>query len=239
VRILAIVPAFNEERSLPGVVASLRRAIPGMEVCVVDDGSTDGTAGLLRGLPVTVLSLPVNLGIGGAVQAGYQWARDHGYDIAVQVDGDGQHDPAFLPALLEAVGSGRAGLAIGSRFVGPRVPGAFRSTWMRRAGIQYLSWMLRLRCGARVTDPTSGFRAAGRKTIELFARCYPPDYPEPESIALAARAGLAVVEVPVQMTERLHGASSIGAWRSLYYLIKVSLALVFLPSRRAAPEDIP
>ena len=161
-RVLAIVPAFNEERSLPAVVAGLRRSAPGVDVCVVDDGSTDGTAAAARSLGVTLLSLPVNLGIGGAVQAGYRWARDQGYDVAVQVDGDGQHDAGYLPALVEEVASGRADLAVGSRFAGPRVAGAFRSTWSRRAGIRYLSAMLRLRCGARVSDPTSGFRAAGR-----------------------------------------------------------------------------
>ena len=237
-RVLAIVPAFNEERSLPAVVAGLRRSATSVDVCVVDDGSTDGTAEVARSLGVTVLSIPVNLGIGGAVQAGYQWARDHGYDVAVQVDGDGQHDTSFLPALVEAVVSGHAGLVVGSRFVGPPASGAFRSTWTRRAGIRYLSWMLRLRCGARVTDPTSGFRAAGRPAIELFARSYPPDYPEPESIAVAARAGLTVAEVPVRMSARLHGESSISAWRSLYYLVKVSLALVVLPTRRPASEDL-
>jgi len=238
VRVLAIVPAFNEERSLPAVVAGLRRSAPAVDVCLVDDGSTDGTADVARSLGVTVLSLPVNLGIGGAVQTGYRWARDHGYDVAVQVDGDGQHDATYLPALVDAVGAGHAALAIGSRFAGPRIEGAFRSTWPRRAGIRYLSWMLRLRCDARVTDPTSGFRAAGRQAIELFARSYPPDYPEPESIAIAARAGLTVTEVPVRMSERLHGESSISAWRSFYYLVKVSLALGLLPTRRPASEDL-
>jgi glycosyltransferase involved in cell wall biosynthesis len=238
VRVLAIVPAFNEERSLPAVVADLRRAVPGVDVCVVDDGSTDRTAEVARGLGVTLLRLPLNLGIGGAVQAGYRWARDHGYDVAVQVDGDGQHDPRFLPALVDAVAGERDGLAVGSRFAGPRESGAFRSTWSRRLGIRYLSWMLRLRCGARVSDPTSGFRAAGRRAIELFAASYPPDYPEPESIAVAARAGLPVVEIPVRMTQRLHGESSIGAARSVYYLVKVSLALVLLPSRRPPVDEL-
>ncbi|HET8732239.1 MAG TPA: glycosyltransferase family 2 protein [Anaeromyxobacteraceae bacterium] len=236
-RVLAIVPAFNEERSLPAVVGGLRRLSPGVDVCVVDDGSTDGTAAVARAHGATVLSLPVNLGIGGAVQAGYRWARDHGYDVAVQVDGDGQHDVSFLPALVAAVETGGADLVVGSRFAGPRVEGAFRSTWSRRAGIRYLSVMLRLRCGARVTDPTSGFRAAGRRAIALFARVYPPDYPEPESIAVAARDGLAVAEVPVRMNERLHGHSSIGLGRSFYYLVKVSFALVLLPSRHPAREE--
>jgi glycosyltransferase involved in cell wall biosynthesis len=237
VRVLAIVPAYNEERSLPSVVAGLRRFAPGVDVCVVDDGSTDGTADVARSLGATLLPLPVNLGIGGAVQAGYRWARDHGYDVAVQVDGDGQHDASFLPALVAEVDSGRADLVVGSRFAGPRIEGAFRSTWSRRAGIRYLSAMLRLRCGARVSDPTSGFRAAGRRGIELFARSYPPDYPEPESIAVAARAGLRVTEVPVRMRERLHGESSIDLGRSFYYLVKVTVALVLLPTRQPPEEE--
>jgi glycosyltransferase involved in cell wall biosynthesis len=237
VRVLAIVPAFNEERSLPSVLAGLRRSAPGVDICVVDDGSTDGTAAAARSLGVTLLCLPVNLGIGGAVQAGYRWARDHGYDVAVQVDGDGQHDTGYLLTLVAEVASGRADLAIGSRFAGPRIAGAFRSTWSRRAGIRYLSTMLRLRCGAQVSDPTSGFRAAGRRAIELFARNYPSDYPEPESIAVAARAGLSVTEVPVRMIERLHGESSIGLGRSFYYLVKVSIALVLLPTRRPPEEE--
>jgi glycosyltransferase involved in cell wall biosynthesis len=237
VRVLAIVPAFNEERSIRSVVAGLRSAAPEVDVCVVDDGSTDGTAEAARAAGATLLSLPVNLGIGGAVQAGYRWARDRGYDVAVQVDGDGQHDASFLPALVEEVASGRADLVVGSRFSGPRVEGAFRSTWSRRAGIRYLSAVLRIRCGARVLDPTSGFRAAGRRAIELFARSYPPDYPEPESIAVAARAGLRIAELPVRMAERLHGESSIGLGRSLYYLVKVSMALVLLPSRLPPGEE--
>jgi len=227
VRVLAIVPAYNEERSLASVVAGARRAMPEMDVCVVDDGSTDGTAELARGLGVTLLRNPLNLGIGGAVQAGYLWARDHGYDAAVQLDGDGQHDPSFLPALLAPLAEGKAGLVVGSRFASGHE--GFRSTWVRRMGIRYLSWLLWLRCGTRTSDPTSGFRAAGRPAIELFAKAYPPDYPEPESIAIAARQGIAVAEVPVVMAGRMHGKSSITPLRTLYYLVKVSLALALLP----------
>ena len=234
-RVLAIIPAFNEERSLPSVVDGIRRVMPGVDVCVVDDGSTDGTAEVARRLGVTLLSNALNLGIGGAVQGGYIWARDRGYDAAVQVDGDGQHDPAFLHAVLEPLAAGRAGLVIGSRFAADQ--GGFRSTWLRRQGIRYLCWLLRLRCGARVTDPTSGFRAAGRPAIELFAAFYPPDYPEPESIAIAARRGIAVAEVPVRMSERLHGESSITPLRTLYYLVKVSLALALLPARALDLSD--
>ncbi len=235
-RLLAIVPAFNEAPSLPGVVAAIRAGLPGCDVCVVDDGSTDGTAAAAAGLGATVLRCPLNLGIGGAVQLGYLWARARGYDAAVQVDGDGQHDPAFLPALLAPVLSGEADVAIGSRFLGE---GGYRSTLLRRAGIRYLSGFLRLRCGVRVTDPTSGFRAAGRRAIALYADCYPPDYPEPEAIPLARRARLRIVEVPVRMAERRHGRSSISPWRSLYYLVKVSLALLLLPGGRLVRNAVP
>ncbi len=232
-RVAAIVPAYNEARNLPRLADALRAHAPGVEVCVVDDGSTDDTAAVAASLGWTVLRLPVNLGIGGAVQAGYLWALEHGHDVAVQVDGDGQHDPAYLAALLAPIEAGTADVVIGSRFLSE---GGFRSTIVRRAGIRYLSWFLRLRCGARVTDATSGFRAAGRRAIALFARYYPSDYPEPEAIALAKRAGLRLGEVPVRMSEREHGRSSITALGTLYYLVKVSLALVLLPSRRAPAE---
>jgi glycosyltransferase involved in cell wall biosynthesis len=232
-RIAAIIPAYNEARNLPRLAETLRAYAPSLDVCVVDDGSTDGTASVARELGWTVLRLSVNLGIGGAVQAGYLWALERGHDVAVQIDGDGQHDPAFLPALLAPLERGEADVVIGSRFLSD---GGFRSTLVRRAGIRYLSWFLRLRCGARVTDATSGFRAAGRSAIGLFARYYPSDYPEPEAVALAKRAGLRLAEVPVRMNERAHGQSSITALRTLYYLVKVSLALVLLPPRSAPPE---
>jgi len=227
-RVAAIVPAYNEARNLPRLADALRAHAPACDVCLVDDGSTDETAKVAASLGWTVLRLPVNLGIGGAVQAGYLWALGRGYDVAVQIDGDGQHDPACLAALLAPIEAGAADVVIGSRFL---ADGGFRSTLVRRAGIRYLSWFLRLRCGARVTDATSGFRAAGRRAIELFARYYPSDYPEPEAIALARRAGLRLAEVPVRMNERAHGRSSITALRTLYYLVKVSLALVLLPPR--------
>lgn len=227
-RALAIVPALNEERNLPRVLERLRRDAPEWDVCVVDDGSSDATAAVARSGGAVVLRLPHNLGIGGAVQTGYLWACEHGYEVAAQIDGDGQHDPQFLHAALAPIQSGKADLVIGSRYLGS---GGFRSTALRRAGIRYLSWFLRLRCGARVTDPTSGFRLAGRRAVELFAAHYPSDYPEPEAIAVALRSGLTVTEVPVAMQGREHGVSSIGAGGTLYYLLKVSLALLILPRR--------
>jgi hypothetical protein len=231
-RVAAIVPAFNEARNLPRLAERFRAGAPACDVCVIDDGSTDDTARIAASLGWKVLRLAVNLGIGGAVQAGYLWAWENGYDVAVQIDGDGQHDPADLEALLAPLASGSADVVVGSRFLSD---GGFRSTAVRRAGIGYLSWFLRLRCGARVTDPTSGFRAANRDAIGLYARFYPSDYPEPEAIALARRAGLRIAEVPVRMHERTHGRSSITAVRTLYYLVKVSLALVLLPQRGAMP----
>jgi len=234
-RALAIVPAWNEERDLPAVLEELRTAAPSWDVCVVDDGSSDGTASVAREKGAVLLRLPINLGIGGAVQTGYLWARDHGYDVAAQIDGDGQHDPSYLAAALRPIEVGTADFVIGSRYLGT---GGFRSTTLRRVGTRYLSWFLRLRCDARVTDPTSGFRVAGRRAIELFAASYPSDYPEPEAIAFAIRHGLRVQEVPVVMRGRRHGASSIGPGRTLYYLIKVSLALLLLPVERRRNAEL-
>jgi len=237
-RTLVIVPAYNEARNLPHVIESVRSALPACDICVVDDGSSDGTATVAAGSGAMVLRHAVNLGIGGAVQAGYLWARDHGYDLAVQIDGDGQHNPAFVPALVAPVLEGRADLVVGSRFLGRE---GFLSTRVRRLGIGYLSVLVRVVCGATVTDPTSGFRAAGRSAIELFAGIYPSDYPEPESIAVARRHGLRVTEVPVRMDPRRHGQSSIGFRRSLYYLVKVSLELLLhsvgSPQARAGTKE--
>ncbi len=235
-RVLIIVPAFNEARSLPGVLGALREACPTYDICVVDDGSSDATAALAARAGATVLRHAFNLGIGGAVQVGYLWARDHQYDAAIQIDGDGQHDPSYIEAAIEPLTGDRADMVIGSRFL---ETGGFRSTLVRRAGIRYLTWFLRLRCGARMTDPTSGFRAAGRKAIALFAAWYPSDYPEPEAIAFATRNHLRLCEVPVRMVAREHGESTINAWRALFYLVKVSLALVLLPTRSGlvAPEE--
>jgi len=223
---LVIVPAFNEAANLPRVLSAIRLTNPTWDIVVVDDGSSDTSAQVAEKMGAVVLRSVLNLGIGGAVQTGFLWAREREYELAVQIDGDDQHDPQFIPALVAPIAAGELDLVIGSRFL---EQGGFRSTVLRRVGIRYLSWFLRLRCGARVSDPTSGFRASGRRAIEFFAESYATDYPEPESIALAARSGLRVGEVPVRMRERLTGKSSINAWRTLYYLTKVSLALILLP----------
>ena len=234
-RALAIVPAYNEAANIGRVLQELRREAPGWDVCVVDDGSTDGTWSIAREHGAMVLSLPFNLGIGGAVQTGYLFARQHGYEVAAQIDADGQHDPRFLVGALPLIESGDADLVVGSRYL---EADGFRSTVVRRAGSRYLSWFLRIRCGARVTDATSGFRVTGRRGIELFAASYPSDYPEPEAIALATRAGLRLREIPVAMRTRQHGSSSIGPGRTLYYLVKVSLALLLLPADRRERAEI-
>src|SRR3954471_7709490 len=234
-RALAIVPAYNEAGNIGRVLQELRREAPGWDACVVDDGSTDGTGSIAREHGAAVLTLPFNLGIGGAVQTGYLFARQHGYEMAAQIDADGQHDPRFLAGALEIIESGDADLVVGSRYL---QAGGFRSTAVRRAGSRYLSWFLRVRCGARVTDATSGFRVAGRRAIELFAASYTSDYPEPEAIALATRAGLRLREIPVAMRSRQHGSSSIGPGRTLYYLVKVSLALLLLPADRRERAEI-
>ncbi|HEV8308398.1 MAG TPA: glycosyltransferase family 2 protein [Methylomirabilota bacterium] len=221
-RVLIIIPAFNEAKNLGAVLTGLRGASPECDVCVVDDGSTDETAKVAAREGATVLRVPLNLGIGGAVQTGYLWAQRRGYDVAIQIDGDGQHDPRFIADVLAPIARGEADLVIGSRFLDA---GGYRSTAIRRLGIRYLSWFIRARCGVRVTDPTSGFRATGRRAIELFARTYPDAYPEAEAIGLARRHGLGIVEVPVRMSERIHGASTINGWRSIQYFVMVSLAL--------------
>jgi glycosyltransferase involved in cell wall biosynthesis len=221
-RRIAIVPALNEERSIAGVIAEIRAADPEFDVIVIDDGSTDRTSAIAAESGAHVITLPFNLGIGGAVQTGYQYARDHDFDLAVQVDGDGQHDPAEIGKLLEPIFDGRADMVVGTRFA---EGGGYRGTRLRRIGIHLFAAIVSLMVRARVTDTTSGFRAVNRKGIRLFAADYPHDYPEVEATVLLARHRLKMVEVPVQMRVRETGNSSITAFQSVYYMVKVLLAL--------------
>lgn len=220
-RTLVIIPAYNEEEAIVSTVQSVIDA--GFEYIVVNDGSKDRTLQVCRDHGINVLDLPQNLGIGGAIQAGHKFAQRHGYDIDIQFDGDGQHDARFLADLVKKVEEG-SDLVIGSRFL--RATDGFQSTIMRRIGITWLSGCLHLFAGVQVTDPTSGFRACGRRAIDLFCQSYPIDYPEPESIAVAARSGLSLSEISVVMHERQGGVSSINALKSVYYMVKVSLAIV-------------
>ena len=224
-RCLAIVPALNEAGAIASTIAELREHAPDFDVLVVDDGSTDATAALARAAGARVISLPFNLGIGGAVQTGYRFADAERYDVAVQVDGDGQHDPRHLDDLLCALQADRGlSMITGSRFL-ERTEGAFRSSWPRRAGSRLFARLLSSILKTRVTDPTSGLRMADRRAIELFARDYPHDYPEVEAVLLLHLNHLRSAEVPVRMRARGTGVSSIGAGRSAYYMAKVTLAL--------------
>jgi hypothetical protein len=229
---VAIVPAYNEEGSIGRVIDEIRAADPEMEVVVVDDGSRDRTVDAAVAKGARVLQLPFNLGIGGAVQTGYRYAHEEGFDLALRVDGDGQHDPSQFAVLAGPVLAGHADIAVGSRFIGSK---GYRSSRSRRQAIRILSWTVTLLVGGRVTDPTSGFQVANRRGIALFAAYYPHDYPEVEATVLAAKAGLRRAEVPVEMRERSAGRSSIGAVRSVYYMVKVMLA-VFVAAFRRPPE---
>ncbi len=222
-KILVIIPCYNEQENILRTVAELRAVYPQADCLVVNDCSTDGSAALLAANGIPFLDLPVNLGIGGAVQTGYRYACAHGYDITVQLDGDGQHDPAYLPAVIGPVAEGWLDVCIGSRFVEKQ---GFQTSFMRRVGIRFLSFLIRLLCGQRVLDVTSGFRAADAAATAYFADHYAIDYPEPEAALAASLAGFRVGEAPVQMRERQGGVSSINAARSVYYMVKVSLSLI-------------
>ncbi len=228
---LAIVPALNEERTIAQVVGEIRSYDPRLEIVVVDDGSTDRTAEVARAAGARVLQLPFNLGIGGAVQTGFRYARENDFDFAVRVDGDGQHDPAQLGAIVEPVLRGEADIVVGSRYLSASGDG-YRSSVPRRMGIRILAWVVSKLTGQRISDPTSGFQALNRKAIALFAADYPHDYPEVEALVLLLRHRLRLQEVPIVMRPRTAGRSSIQTLSSAYYMVKVLLALLVSSFRR-------
>jgi glycosyltransferase involved in cell wall biosynthesis len=235
-RMVAVVPAFDEEGAIAGVVAEINAFDPSIDVVVVDDGSTDGTAAAAAAAGAAVVRLPFNLGIGGAVQTGFRYALEGGYDVAVRLDGDGQHDAAELSKLLEPLDRGEADVVTGSRFRG--VDGEYAPPLGRRLGISWFARLVSLLSGQRVTDTTSGFQALNQRGIALFARDYPSDYPEVEATVLLLKHRLRLVEVPVRMREREHGSSSITFVRSVYYAFKVTLALLVAMGRRhAVPSE--
>jgi glycosyltransferase involved in cell wall biosynthesis len=236
-RYIAIVPAYNEVAAIAATVSEIHAAAPEFDVLVIDDGSTDMTAATARQAGARVLVLPFNLGIGGAVQSGYLYARQHGYTVAVQVDGDGQHDPRDIPRLLaELQADPDTHLVTGSRFLGRA--GGHRSSASRRLGIALFARLVSLITRQRVTDPTSGFRMTDSVGIELFARDYPSDYPEVEAIVLAHTYALHTREVAVAMRPRTSGTSQISTSVSVYYLFKVLLA-VFVSALRSHPQSEP
>jgi glycosyltransferase involved in cell wall biosynthesis len=233
-RHLAIVPAYNEAAAIGRTVHEIFRFAPEFDVLVIDDGSTDETAVVARAAGALVVRHPFNLGIGGAVQSGYRFALDNGYEVAVQVDGDGQHDPRHIHDLLRQLRADPSvNMVTGSRFM-VRENGGHRSSVPRRLGIRLFSRILSLVVGRRVTDPTSGFRMVERHGIELFARDYPHDYPEVEAVLLLHFHKLRGVEVPVRMRPRTTGVSSINPTQSAYYMIKVLLA-IFIGLLRSRP----
>ena len=232
-RKLAIVPALNEAGMVGRVVRDIHREAPGFDVLVVDDGSTDGTVAEAEAQGAFVLRHPFNLGIGGAVQSGYKYALAHGYDIAVQVDGDGQHKPEYLPEMARELNTkGKADMVTGSRFL--KDPG-YKVPVGRRAGNMIFAIVLSGIVRKRITDPTSGFRMANRRGIELFARDYPHDYPEVEAILMLHHHRLRIREVPVRMNARGFGRSSIDYPRSAFYMAKVLLAIFVGVIRRRPP----
>ena len=230
-RTIAIVPAHNEEGAIGGVIDEIRAFDASVDVVVVDDGSRDATAAVARAHGAAVVSLPFNLGIGSAVQTGFMYALAGGYERAVRLDGDGQHDPAELPKLLDVLAAGEADIVIGSRFAGD-ADGGHRPASHRKAGIVFFAKLVSMLTRQRVTDTTSGFQALNQRGISLFADDYPNDYPEVEAIVLVFKHRLRLTEVPVRMREREHGKSSITFLRSVYYMLKVTLALLMAMVRK-------
>ncbi len=220
---IAIIPAFNEERSIARQCDEIRKNSGEFDILVVNDCSEDGTGSRCLENDIKVIDHAINLGIGGAVQTGYRYAAAGGYEVAVQIDGDGQHDAAYLGVMYDALVKENADMVIGSRFL---VNEGFRSSPLRRIGIRYFSVLIKILTGQTITDPTSGYRMVGSRLINEFADDYPQDYPEPESVVRAIRQGKKIVEVPVRMRDRSFGKSSIGLAASVYYMIKVTIAIV-------------
>ena len=220
---LIIIPAYNEAESIEKVIDNLITNYPQYEYVIVNDGSVDTTKSICGERHYQVLHLPVNMGIGGAVQTGYRYAWEKGYDMAVQIDGDGQHDVAFLKDMIACMEEERADCVIGSRFVNKE---GFQSSGLRRTGIQFLSILGFILTGVRVRDITSGYRLVNRKFIRIFAQDYPADYPEPEAVVITAVHGGIIRECPVIMRERENGTSSITFKKSVYYMVKVTLAML-------------
>ncbi|NLC79397.1 MAG: glycosyltransferase family 2 protein [Ruminococcaceae bacterium] len=222
-KILVIIPAYNESESILEVLAELKKEAPECDYLVVNDCSTDDTAKKLRENGCSFVNVPVNLGIGGGVQTGYKYAVENEYDVTVQLDGDGQHRPDYIKAIVAPVADGRLDMCVGSRFI---EGSGFRSSFMRRVGINLLCFLLKITCGVKMTDATSGFRACSKELTAFFASHYAQDYPEPEAIMSAVLSGYKVGEAPVEMRERQGGSSSIKPLNSAYYMFKVSLAII-------------
>lgn len=221
-RKLIIIPAYNESACIENTVRDIMKNAPDFDYVIINDCSTDNTREICEKNGFNIVNLPINLGIGGAVQTGYMYAEEYGYDVAVQVDGDGQHDAQFLRTMADYLEEHQVDMVIGSRFIEKQ---GFQSSFMRRVGINYFTCLIKIITGKTITDPTSGLRMAGKNVIRLFANSYPKDYPEPESTVAALKKGYVVEEIPVIMRERQGGESSITLKKSVYYMIKVTLAI--------------
>lgn len=221
--VLIIIPAYNEENNIEKVVDNIVKNYPQYDYIIINDGSQDGTRRVCKERGYEYINLSINLGIGGAVQTGYKYARDKGYDIAVQIDGDGQHDIAFLPEILSILKKDEADIVIGSRFINKE---GFQSSAVRRFGINFLSGLIWICTGKHIKDVTSGFRVVNKRFINYYADNYPIDYPEPEAIIAAIMNRGRIKEYPVVMQERMGGTSSIKMFGSVYYMIKVTLAIL-------------
>ena len=220
---IIIIPAYNEEENIERTVNAIQKSAQGFDYVIINDCSTDNTRKICEEKEFNIVNLPINLGIGGAVQTGYKYAYENGYDVAVQVDGDGQHDPEFLNTMADYLIEHQVDMVIGSRFIEKK---GFQSSITRRMGIQFSSKLIKVLTGKKITDPTSGLRMIGRNVMEIFSEDYPRDYPEPESIVAVLRKNMKIEEIPVVMLERQGGVSSISPKKSIYYMIKVTLAIL-------------
>ena len=220
---IIIISAYNEEENIERTVNAIQKSAQGFDYVIINDCSTDNTRKICEEREFNIVNLPINLGIGGAVQTGYKYAYENGYDVAVQVDGDGQHDPEFLNTMADYLIEHQVDMVIGSRFIEKK---GFQSSITRRMGIQFFSKLIKVLTGKKITDPTSGLRMIGRNVMEIFSEDYPRDYPEPESIVAVLRKNMKIEEIPVVMLERQGGVSSISPKKSIYYMIKVTLAIL-------------
>lgn len=230
IRVLIIIPCYNEAENIAKTVNELKATLTSndtinYDIVVINDCSTDNSINEINKTKVNHIDLPINLGIGGAMQTGFLYAKENNFDIAIQLDGDGQHLPEYIPTIIDPIINGEANIAIGSRFFSKT---GFQSTSLRRVGIKYFSKLNNLLVGVKILDSTSGFRALDKKAINSVCEYYPEKYPEPESIILYSFKGLKIIETPVKMRAREGGKSSITGFKSLFYMFKVTLGTLFL-----------
>ncbi|MBI3251562.1 MAG: glycosyltransferase family 2 protein [Candidatus Andersenbacteria bacterium] len=228
-KVCVIIPAYNESGAIKNVVNSVKDCYPTADIIVINDASTDNTGAIASTLGIPVLHLPINLGIGGAMQTGFKYAVKKGYDIAIQVDGDGQHNPTYIPTILKPIHENKADVVIGSRFLHKE---SYRSSFMRLIGIRFCSYLISLATNRYIHDSTSGFRAYNKEALGFAARYYPPDFPEPESIVTFLRNGFRVKEVPVAMQQRQSGISSIHPLKGTYFVASNSIGIIMSSFKR-------